>query len=482
MQFNSFAFFGFFAAVFALYWALPARRRMPVLALASAAFYAAFGPVYLALLAGLSAAVWAMGLWLGRRATRRRLALALCICLVPLALFKYCNAMLDVLTGLSGALRAAFAPLYLPWAAPAGISYYTFQMVSYLVDIYRGRLQPARRFLPLALSFGLFLQVTAGPLTRPRDLLPALQKERAFNCRAALSGAQLALWGLCKKVVMADTLNYYTAAVFADPQKLHGFSLVIVVLFYAVQIYADFSGYTDMARGLGAMLGLELAENFRAPYFAPSIKEFWNRWHISLSGWLKEYVYIPLGGSRVGKARHCFNLFATFVVSGLWHGANAPMLAWGALHGAYMVAGTLTAGVRSRLWAVLPLRREGPAGRVFSAGVTFCLVCLGWIFFASPNWANAVYILTHLFYDFVPGVNYLKESVVLLGLTVPACVRFAVQFAALFAVELAAARTGYAVWLAARRPWFQAALSYVWAAALVLWGNIGGGSFMYFRF
>ncbi len=482
MQFNSFAFFGFFAVVFALYWALGQRWRTLLLFAAGLGFYAAFGPAYLLLLLALSAFAWGAGLWLGKAPGKARLAAAVLVSLAPLLLFKYYNFLMDAFAGAASLMGAAFAPLYVRWAQPVGISYYTFQMVSYLVDIYRGRQKPERNFLVCSLTFGLFLQIVAGPLTRPRDLGPCIRREKVFDSRRAIAAAQLILFGLFKKVAVSDALNYYTDAVFSDPQKLHGFSLVIIAFFYAVQIYADFSGYTDMARGFGGLLGLELAENFRSPYLSRSVREFWGRWHMSLSSWLKEYVYIPLGGSRVSRPRHYCNLFVTFVVSGLWHGASVPMLLWGMLHGLYTVAGAATRGARERLCERLRIRRQAFLPSVVSSSVTFLLVTFAWIFFASPNADNAFYIVTHLFYDFVPSISYLKESVVLLGLSMEACVRFAVLFLALFWIDVQTRDTGYTAWLSRRRPWFQAVLCYAWMAGIVFWGSIGGGSFMYFQF
>ena len=237
-----------------------------------------------------------------------------------------------------------------------------------------------------------------------------------------------------------------------------------------------------MMRGFGGLLGLELAENFDAPYLSRSVKEFWKRWHISLSGWLMEYVYIPLGGNRVSRPRYYFNLFFTFVLSGLWHGASAPMLVWGALHGAYRVAGAATDGLRLRAYRALRLRRDGLPARLWQTLVTFVLVGFAWIFFGAPNLATAWYIVSHLFTGFVPTIAHLKESLVLLGLSAEACVRFAVLFVALFAVDLAARDRGWRAWLSARRPWVQAAVCYLLVAALVFWGNLGGGNSMYFKF
>ena len=478
----SFAFFGFFAAVFALYWLAPHRWRTALLFAASAGFYALFGLPYTLLLLACMAGCWAGGLWLGRGRSHLRLALCVALALAPLLLFKYLDFLAGGLAALSRLLGAPFQAPYLKWVQPVGVSYYTFQMISYLVDVYRQKLAPEKNFFACSVSLSLFLQITSGPLTRPRDLLPQLRQERAFDTARGIASAQLVLLGLFKKIVVADALAYYTKAVYADPTRLYGLSLMVAALFYTVQIYADFSGYSDMMRGFGGLLGLELAENFDAPYLSRSVKEFWKRWHISLSGWLMEYVYIPLGGNRVSRPRYYFNLFFTFVLSGLWHGASAPMLVWGALHGAYRVAGAATDGLRLRAYRALRLRRDGLPARLWQTLVTFVLVGFAWIFFGAPNLATAWYIVSHLFTGFVPTIAHLKESLVLLGLSAEACVRFAVLFVALFAVDLAARDRGWRAWLSARRPWVQAAVCYLLVAALVFWGNLGGGNSMYFKF
>lgn len=481
MQIFSLVFFAFFAVVFAVYWCAPRSFRLPVLLLASCAFYAPFGAGFLLLLLVMGLLAWGGGIALEKRRTKPVLGVALLVCLAPLLLFKYFNFLSDSFVALSGLLHVSFSPLYLKWGAPAGISYYTFLMVSYLVDIYRQKCAAERNPILCVTSFSLFLQITAGPLTRPCDLLPQLRAARTFDTRQALGGAQLVAFGLFKKLALAQTLSSFAEPVFYDPQKLHGMSIIIAVFLYAVQIYADFSGYTDVARGLGRMLGFELSENFRSPYFSQSIKEFWARWHISLSSWLKDYIYIPLGGSRVCKARHLLNLFLTFVVSGLWHGASVPMLLWGCVHGLYMMVGTLTRPVRDRLWSSV-LKPLTFLRAPLAILVTFLLVCFSWIFFACSTTDNITYIITHLFYDFQPTVSYLKESIVLLGLTTSACVRIAVMILAVVAVDVCKRQEDYAAWMARQKSWVQVCVSYVWMAGIILWGSIGAGSTMYFAF
>lgn len=478
MQVFSFGFFLFFAAVFAAYHALP-RLRVAVLFAASLGFYALYGLPYTLLLLACQLGCWAGGFWLQRGPTRLRLAFCITLALAPLALFKYAGFFADLLGGLLG--RGLPRP---GWAQPVGISYYTFLMVSYLVDLYRGRLQAEKSFAALSASLSLFLQVTSGPLTRPRQLLAQLHAapRRPFSARQAVGGLQLVLVGLFKKLVVADLLAYYTGRVYTDPTGFYGLSLILSAFFYTAQIYADFSGYTDMMRGLGAMLGLSLAPNFHTPYLSCSVQEFWRRWHISFSGWLTEYLYIPLGGSRVGPVRHCCNLMAVFLLSGLWHGARGSMLAWGGLHGLYMVAGRLTEGLRAAAWRALGWDRSSRPARLLRVGLTFCLVGFAWIFFGAPDLATAWYIVTHLAAGFTFSLQYFKESLILLGLDAAGCLRLAALLAALLGIDLACAGRGWRAFLAARRPWQRVAVCWGLLVALILWGNISGGAPMYFQF
>ena len=390
MQLNSFAFFGFFAVIFILYWLAAPHWRVPLLFCASMGFYALFGLGTTALLLVCMLLCWAGGLWVAQKPTRARLALAVTLALLPLLAFKYLALFWQGAGALATLLGGSLPAFRLSWVQPVGISYYTFQMISYLVDIYRGKAAPQKNFLVCAVTLSLFLQITAGPLTRPRTLAPQLLAPRpAFDTAKAVGAAQLILLGLFKKIVLADALAYYTAQVFADPTRLYGLSLILNAVFYAVQIYADFSGYTDLARGFGGLLGLELAENFRAPYLSRSVREFWRRWHISLSSWLAEYIYIPLGGSRVSRPRHYFNLFFTFLLSGLWHGAAYTFVLWGFLNGIYQVA--------ERLFRIKVHKRSNGWAGLLRVAITFALITLAWVPFRAVSIEQAMAIYGKLF-------------------------------------------------------------------------------------
>jgi D-alanyl-lipoteichoic acid acyltransferase DltB (MBOAT superfamily) len=307
-----------------------------------------------------------------------------------LVYFKYANLLLG---GVSGLLAGHFEPLDL--VAPAGISFYTFETVSYVVDVYRGRLQPTRRFLEYLAYLAYFPHLMAGPIIRAEQLLPALRATPELSRERLGSGLFLILSGLFKKAVVADYLARFSDTVFSGGTGLSGFELLLGVYGYAFQIYCDFAGYSEMALGLGRLTGVELPVNFRAPYAATSITEFWRRWHITLSTWLRDYIYIPLGGNRRGPLRTTLNLIVTMLFGGLWHGASLSFVLWGLLHGAALC-------VEKALARPLERWRALPAGRVLCCIVTFHLVLLLWIPFRAGSLSLSSDLISRIATDFQP--------------------------------------------------------------------------------
>lgn len=371
MQFTSLAYLGFFAAVFAVHWAVPQKARWAVCLAASAGFYALLGAPMLAVLALCIAVSYLGGLWLQRRRGRRpALALAAAAALAPLLFFKYFNTLLGAYVPES---VRAFSLL-----TPVGISFFTFKAVAYLAEVYKGALSPCRHFGRYALYVSFFPEVSMGPIQRPGDLMAQIGTPRAFDAGRAVRGAQLMLWGYFEKLVVADNLAPYVSAGLDAPDLVMGLSVFLASVLYAVQLYADFAGYSHIAIGCMQLLGFDVPENFRAPYFSTSVKEFWNRWHISLSSWLRDYVYIPLGGSRCSTARCCVNLLITFLVSGLWHGAGLTYLVWGGLHGLCQAAENH-----------LPPRRPGKLRHALRVAGTFCILAGAFVIFRASSLANA---------------------------------------------------------------------------------------------
>ncbi len=389
MFLNSPNFLIFLAVCGTIHYLLPAKARNAFLLLASYAFYLLALPkawYYLGLLIGTTLLSYFAALYVARTANRAR-KVALCIgTLVPLAvllLFKYTNFFL----GLAGSSTS------LQWLVPVGLSFYTFQVIGYVVDAYRGTVKPEKNIINYALFVAFFAQILSGPIARADEMLPQYRKPRDFDYGTVVDGLQRFLLGAFKKCVVADGVARIVNGVYGDLGSYTGLALLAAVLLFAVQLYFDFSGYSDMAVGVGRVLGFRLRENFTAPYMATSIAGFWSRWHISLTSWFRDYIYIPLGGNRKGFARKLLNVAVVFLVSGLWHGASVTYVVWGLLHG--------LARVIEELMAKRRIGREKRADGVAAVWLKRCGVFLFFaftlIFFRSADFAQAGYILRNLF-------------------------------------------------------------------------------------
>ena len=384
MNFNTLEFLLFLPAVLALHWALPHRLRWALLLASSWLFYFWWEPMAGLLLVAVTAATWLCGLGAARErppAVRRAcLAMALGACLGCLGVFKYAGFFAGLIPG-GPAWRLLL---------PVGISFYTFQALSYVLDVYRGRTAPEGHFGYYALFISFFPQLVAGPIERSGRLLPQLRRERTLSREQLSAGGWLLLTGYFKKAAIADGLAPLVDAVYAAPGQAAGPEIIAATALFGLQIYCDFSGYSDIARGSAGLLGVELMENFQAPYAARSIREFWRRWHISLTAWFTDYVYIPLGGSRRGLPRRCFNIMAVFLLSGLWHGADWTFVAWGGIHGIYQVCGVLAA---RRTGGRTP---QGLGTGLLRCAATFSLVTFAWLFFRAQSMADAWLLLSRL--------------------------------------------------------------------------------------
>ncbi len=280
---------------------------------------------------------------------------------------------------------------------PVGISFYTFQALSYTMDIYRDKLKPEKHFGIYALFVSFFPQLVAGPIERSSNLLPQFREIKKFDYERIKSGLLLMLWGFFQKVVIADRLAVLVNTVYNNPSEYEGVQFIVATIFFSFQILCDFSGYSDIAIGAAKVLGYDLMKNFDRPYFSKSLREFWRRWHISLSTWFRDYLYIPLGGSRVGTLKMYRNLAIVFVVSGLWHGANWTFVIWGALHGAYLIFEEITKPAADKVYRLMNIEPLGFSYRLIHGLKTFALVCFAWIFFRANTVNDAFYIIDHLF-------------------------------------------------------------------------------------
>ncbi len=421
MLFNSLHFLGFFPIVVLVYFLLPRRVRWAWLLGASYYFYAAWRVEYLGLILISTLTDYTVGRRMGNIAERSRrtpyLLISLVVNLGILFTFKYFNFFNDSTRSLFALFGADYRLTNLDVLLPVGISFYTFQTLSYTIDIWRGRLEPERHLGRFALYIAFFPQLVAGPIERASRLLPQFRSAFTdaavrFDSARVTSGLRLMLWGMFMKVVIADRLALYVNQVYNNPSDYVGLPVLLATYFFAFQIFCDFAGYSNIAIGAARVMGFDLMENFRQPYTSPSVAEFWRRWHISLSTWFRDYVYIPLGGNRVGRARWYTNLFLVFLVSGLWHGAAWTFVIWGALHGLYVVLGAALGSVA--LWGTRrdeaasggsPGRQSVPAWLAVFA--TFHAVAFAWIFFRASSLANATLIITQLVQMQPPTLNAL---------------------------------------------------------------------------
>ncbi len=402
MLFNSFEFLIFFPIVVAMYFALPYRWRWLLLLSASYYFYMCWKAEYALLIIASTVIDYYAAKWMSRtpdRARRKKfLLLSLVSNLGMLFGFKYFTFFNESLRSLFHAFNIFYGVPVYEVLLPVGISFYTFQTLSYTIDVYKGEIPAETHFGKFALYVTFFPQLVAGPIERSQNLLPQLQSLRYdFDGDRVVNGLRLMLWGFFKKVVIADRLAPYVNLVYNNPGDYHGMQIILATLFFAFQIFCDFSGYSDIAIGAAKIFGVNLMKNFDRPHSAKSISEFWKRWHISLSTWFKDYVYIPLGGNRTIKWRWYYNLFITFLISGLWHGANWTFIVWGALHGFYLVFAIVSRPLREALVRLAGLDKVPTllqAGRLLC---TFVLVNLGWLFFRANSIADAGVLLKNLF-------------------------------------------------------------------------------------
>ena len=417
MTFNSWEFLIFYPVVALLYFLLPKKAKIPLLLIASYYFYAFYQADLLFLIVLTTFISWLASNIISRTENKgvRKiwLALTLVVCLGILFFYKYFNFLSGSFISIINLLGGEVPPVVLNLILPVGISFYTFQTLSYVIDVYRGKIETEKNFFLYATFVSFFPQLVAGPIERPDNLLPQLKSPKSFNKEDAVKGSKHMLVGFFKKICVADIISVYVNSIYNNVEEANGLGVIIATVLFAVQIYCDFSGYTDIAIGCARIMGIKLMKNFDHPYTSTSIKEFWGRWHISLSSWFKDYLYIPLGGNRCSKARHLFNIFVVFAVSGLWHGANWTYVIWGALHGIYQIVGNLTIEPRNRLVVRAGFDPKHPAVIWVRRVVTFVLVCFAWLFFRANTPEDAFCLVGKLFTDW----SDVGETFTLMGLS-----------------------------------------------------------------
>ena len=481
MNFISFSYLLFLPATALLYYLLPQKLKNAALLAASWFFYICWNPVFSLFLLFSTLSTYVCGLLTEKHRRKLWLILTLLLNFGLLLVFKYGNFLIGLgndLLSLLGISHPTVSALDL--IAPIGISFYTFQSAGYIIDVWRGTIKAERNFLDYALFVGFFPQIASGPIGRAGELLPQLKSPRRFSDDNLKSGCLRIIWGMTKKMLVADHLAVIVKTVFSDVHSFSGDQIVFSVLCLSFQIYLDFSAYTDIALGSAQILGLSLTENFRAPYLARSLKDFWRRWHISLSTWFRDYLYFPLGGSRRKKLRVCLNVIIVFAVSGLWHGAAMTFVIWGLLHGIMQAAGILLKPVRERIYKIVPKDRF--VMKVLSLAGTFLLVTAAWVFFRADSTADALYVLKSSILWFA---NPSLPSLALIGIGKKTLVISGLFLIAVCTVDVLKEKHNISDWLC-RRDVLRYAVFFVLIISILIFGYYGNAydpqDFVYFRF
>lgn len=413
MPFNSFNFWLIFPFIFGLYWLIPAKYnqvRKVFLVLVSYLLYMNWKPAFTIVLLGVTLITFWGGLRLDNQKAKEKKSLAwlfTLLAVLPLLVFKYYNFLNESLTQGLAAIGLKFALPGLNWAIPVGISFYTFQAVGYMLDVYHGKTKAEKNLLDYVLFVSFFPQVTSGPISTANELLPQIKATHKFDYEQGKQGLKFLLWGMFIKLVISDRLGLFVDTVYANYIHYNGATCFVASLFYTFQIYCDFAGYSLMAIGIARTLGFNLPDNFRRPYFAISITDFWKRWHITLTRWLTQHIYIPLGGNRCSKARNYWNIFLTFLVSGIWHGANWTFIVWGCMHGVLQII------EKALGWQKYEGNSFVKAFRIF---VTFLFVNFAWIFFRMPNISDTFEMIGQMVTNFgMPDLSDFGGSALLMS-------------------------------------------------------------------
>lgn len=490
MLFNSLHFAIFFPVVVVSYFACPYRYRWLLLLLASYYFYMAWVPVYVLLLLFSTAVDYVAGRLMDAtdsvKKRRKYLFMSLTANLGLLFFFKYFNFASD-------SLRVLFEHFSIPYHVPesrfllpVGISFYTFQTMGYAIDVYRGNIKAERNPGIFALYVTFFPQLVAGPIERAASLLPQFRQHFDFDYKRVTDGLKLMAWGFFKKLVIADRVAALVDYVYADPQSHHGPALALATVFFAWQVFCDFSGYSDIAIGASRILGIELMTNFRRPFFATSAGDIWRRWHISLSSWFRDYLYFPMGGSRVKISRHAFNLIFVFSVCGIWHGADWTFMAWGTGHGLLLAASLLSERLRGRIRTSLRVERLPRLYLSWQVGITFFWFCFLLAIFRSNNVTDAMYVARHLFEGWLHPLNGLDFAKFIMSLGFRKVEDFYIAAGAILILEtvhwLQEFRGVSLEWLDQRPAWVRWSLYYALLLLILNFGVFNASPFFYFQF
>lgn len=476
MLFNSFHFVFFFIIVTSAYFVLPHRQRWILLLLSSCYFYMAFVPIYILILGFTIIVDYFAGIFI-EQATGKKRKLYLIISLVAnigvLCVFKYYNFINTNFSFLLQGFGLSNPIPYLSILLPIGLSFHTFQAMSYTIEVYRGNQKAEKHFGLYALYVMFFPQLVAGPIERPQNLLYQFRERHFFVSNRVFEGLKIIIWGLFKKLVIADRLGIYVNGAYNFIDQQDGITLLLATLFFSFQVYCDFSAYSDIAIGSAKVLGFDLMTNFKRPIFAKSTGEFWKRWHISLSSWFKDYLYFPLGGNRRSVPRLYFNLMVVFLISGLWHGANWTYIIWGGINGIYLVFANMTRKYRDKFNSLIRITKHPRALLISQILATFLLISFSRIFFRSRSVGNALTIIKKIF-SFKGSIRDDDINILLYSF-------FAISF--LLVVEFKKEfYTGSFTLSHHKNFWIRSSYYSFLIILIILLGVFDGGQFIYFQF
>ncbi len=480
MLFNSFEFLIFFILVTSLYFVIPHNYRWALLLAASCIFYMFFIPVYIFILFFTIIIDYIAGILIENAQGLRRkqfLWMSLIANVGVLAIFKYYNFLNTNFTEMFSWMGTTNPIPYLNIILPIGLSFHTFQAMSYTIEVYRGNQAAERHFGIYSLYVMFYPQLVAGPIERPQNLLQQFRTKHYFEYNRVANGLKLMAWGLFKKAVIADRLSLMVDTVYSDPSNHYGIAVILATVFFAFQIYCDFSGYSDMAIGSAQVMGFKLMTNFNRPYFSKTISEFWKRWHISLSTWFKDYLYIPLGGNKVAKSRWYFNLFITFMISGLWHGANWTFIIWGALHGGYLVFAIVTRNFRENFNKSIGLTKNLAIYKWTQSFLVFVLVCFAWIFFRAANIHDAYTLIVNS-----TVINFSQFNINILGDNHYELFMGMFLIVALLVIEWTKRGRQMREFITTKPFYVRWSLYCILILMIINFGVFGGNNFIYFQF
>ena len=498
MLFNSLGFLLFLPVVVSVYYFIPSKVKQIWLLIASYFFYMCWNVKYALLLLASTSVTYISAIMMGSVRGNKTLSIqkkmiikrfitgiGIIINLMILIFFKYANFIIDSLNTILNHINIKIITTRVDVLLPVGISFYTFQALGYLIDVYREEILEEKNFINFALFVSFFPQLVAGPIERSKNLLSQLSVHHSFDFKFR-DGLLLMIWGFFLKLVLADRIALFVDTVYGDIETYPGWYLIIATVLFAVQIYCDFSGYSVIAMGTAEMLGIKLMDNFNSPYLSLSVSEFWSRWHISLSSWFRDYLYIPLGGNRKGKFRKHLNRFIVFLVSGLWHGANYTFIIWGGLNGLYQSIGEGLQPIRDWFVGKLQINRNTFGHKMLCAISTFFLICISWVFFRSNSIKEAIEILHSMISVHNPWI-LINGGLLRCGLDYNQFVVLIIGIQILIFADIVKHR-GYKIrkWIVEQNYWFRCILIAVSIVLILTFGMYGAdydaAGFIYFQF